>query len=488
MVQRLSPKEHSPYIPNSNPDRRLPVDSPPFSEIIQAKFPMIDKTDAVADLLTLRQSILRLAFSRPRKFGKSLVLDMAAEILAAGRLPEGVQPWYGYNPRPIGMFKGLKVYEKMLASDRLNTAHFVIKVSLDGGAGDGEGEGIVKQLSETAGESFGPAAGASVLETGTVRAALERLLRMVPRGVPVALLVDEYDSSVVKYAMANDLALATKSLDTLNNLLALTKNAPFSGQIQVCLVTGVSRVGFSGGFSWVNTFTDISDGELMSRVCGFTKDEIMSNFRPELLRLGANMAKNDDLSEEELIDTAMAGLTEYFNGYCFDGMTTCFAPHSVLAALDAGDLIGWKASRKDLLDTSLLNAPAEGLRKTLEKELDSAGGMAYEGLVRQLTVQGLHRLSVSGESGSTSDPALVPLLFQVGILAIDPRAQIGADGRVQLKIPNVVAREWFLWSVLDIKDVPKAAATEDSRKFFKNIVTEALKLAPTLAKLVVFLM
>ena len=131
MVQRLSPKEYTPYTPRTDADRALPVDSPAFSEIMQDKYPMVDKTDAVADLLTLKASILRLAFSRPRKFGKSLVLDMAAEILAAGRLPEGVQPWYGYNPQPIAMFRGLKVYEKMLASDRLNTAHFVIQVSLD---------------------------------------------------------------------------------------------------------------------------------------------------------------------------------------------------------------------------------------------------------------------------------------------------------------------------------------------------------------------
>ena len=285
--------------------------------------------------------------------------------------------------------------------------------------------------------------------------------------------------------MEDDLRSARKSLGILNQLLSLTKQSPYSGQIQVCLVTGVSRVGFAGGFSWVNTFTDISDGELMSRVCGFTKDEIMSNFRPELLRLGSNMSEADGLSDEQLADKAMAGLTTYFNGYCFDGHTTCFAPHSVLAALDAGDLIGWKASRKDLLDTSLLQAPTRGLCNSLEKELDSTGGMSYKGLIRQLSVEDLHRLSVSGESGSTSDPALVPLLFQVGILAIDPRAQIGADGRVQLKIPNAVAREWFLRSVLDIKDVPKEASADP--RLLREFLAAVLKHAPTLAKLAAFL-
>ena len=37
----------------------------------------------------------RAFFARPRKFGKSLTRDVAAQMLAAGALPPGVAPWAG---------------------------------------------------------------------------------------------------------------------------------------------------------------------------------------------------------------------------------------------------------------------------------------------------------------------------------------------------------------------------------------------------------
>jgi hypothetical protein len=99
----------------------------------------VDKTSALADLLAGGMCDHPYAFfARLYKFGKSLTLDVAAKILAAGALPEGVAPWPGYVPVDIdAVFGGLAVHERLRACDPtlrdlLQRAHFVIHLGLGG--------------------------------------------------------------------------------------------------------------------------------------------------------------------------------------------------------------------------------------------------------------------------------------------------------------------------------------------------------------------
>ena len=87
---------------------RIALDSADFPVLRARSDTFVDKTGAIADLLASMHRRRRVFFARPRKFGKSLMLSIAGEMLAAGALPAGVAPWPGYAPVDVGaLFGGL---------------------------------------------------------------------------------------------------------------------------------------------------------------------------------------------------------------------------------------------------------------------------------------------------------------------------------------------------------------------------------------------
>jgi hypothetical protein len=66
---------------------------PDFPLMREGGAALVDKTSAIADLLNRAApgDAHRLFFARPRKLGKSLMLSIAGEMLAAGALPPGMR-------------------------------------------------------------------------------------------------------------------------------------------------------------------------------------------------------------------------------------------------------------------------------------------------------------------------------------------------------------------------------------------------------------
>ena len=169
----------------------------------------------------------RVFFARPRKFGKSLTLSMAAELLAAGTLPEGVRPWGGFvGGDAAALFKGLEAERMLLPSGSLTKhgPHFVVRVDLPFvQSGSDLKSGIINMLADAAGASFGPAAKADVLRRVSPGDALLGLISAVPRGVPVALLVDAYDAAIIADVAKNDWAAARAGVEAICSLLLASK-------------------------------------------------------------------------------------------------------------------------------------------------------------------------------------------------------------------------------------------------------------------------
>jgi len=130
---------------------------------------------------------------------------VAATMLAAGELPAGVAPWPGYDPVDVdAAFGGLAVHARLRAGDPslrglLQRAHFVIKLGL-GGAQTGSRleRRIISLIAGVAGTAFGSALRTKVHAAVTPDDAVSMLVRAVPRDVPVALLVDEYDAAIIQ--------------------------------------------------------------------------------------------------------------------------------------------------------------------------------------------------------------------------------------------------------------------------------------------------
>ena len=187
-------------------------------------------------------------FARPRKFGKSLTLSIAAEMLAAGPLPRGVVPWPGYAPVDAqALFGGLQVHERLLRDDPslgtlLRRPHFVVKLSLGDAQTGAELHGAIKDgIAEVASFAFGEALGEKVEKRTTPSGALSVLVGAVPASVPVALLVDEYDAAIIQDVSEGDWASAKAGIKALRSLAMSTKSPHFGSRIERCLITGVAR-------------------------------------------------------------------------------------------------------------------------------------------------------------------------------------------------------------------------------------------------------
>jgi len=406
--------------------RTFSMDSMSFPTLRSRESAFVDKTGAIADLLSSMHTSSCVFFSRPRKFGKSLTLSIAAEMLAAGELPRSVQPWPGYAPVDTAqLFSGLQVHERVLRGDAslhglLQRPHFVVKLGLGGATSGTKLEAaIFDEIAGIAGTAFGESVKGEVRLQGTPMGALGALVNAVPSAVPVALLVDEYDAAIIQDVADGDWASAKAGIKALRSLVMSTKSPHFGSRIERCLVTGVARFAHTSLFSGANNFTDLTNDPLLSRVLGFSEAEIRVTFPTELERLAQGLGTD--------VNGAVQTLAHWFNGYCFDGSSTCFNPFPVLTALKAGRITG-----EELQGASnhlWLGVPPASL-------LDDLGSAQLTRVEACIDIADLEARVVHA----------APLLLQTGLLTLVPcepaaAAAAGLDSPLHVAPPNRFARD-----------------------------------------------
>ncbi len=157
----------------------------------------------------------------------------------------------------------------------------------------------------------------------------------------------------------------------------------------------MARFALTSLFAGANNFTDLTGDPLLSRVLGLSEAGIRATFPSELERLAQGQGTD--------VNGAVQNLAHWYNGYCFDGASTCFNPFPVLAALRDGCIT--------------------------QREMEASRGSNWLGLTRGELVQGLvAELQQGGEAvedAGRSDIVdlerkrvrAVPLLLQTGLLS-----------------------------------------------------------------------
>jgi hypothetical protein len=154
----------------------------------------------------------------------------------------------------------------------------------------------------------------------------------------------------------------------------------------------------------------MTDDPLLSRVLGFSEAEIRDAFPTELARLGDSLASD--------AEGAVAELTRWYNGYSFDGSTSCFNPYPVLVALLEGTIT--ERELDGASGTDWLSLTPGDVTVSLAQEL--AGGLLAD--VARVDIADLKARSVRA----------VPLLLQTGLLSL----VVGKPA--QCRAPNEYAR------------------------------------------------
>ncbi len=245
----------------------------------------VDKTDHVRRLVEGGQYYF---LSRPRRFGKTLLVDTLQELF------EGSEE----------LFRGLAVHGKWDWSAR----HPVVRLDFSGvgrfDGPDGVRETVEAQLEETemqAGLEPGPA-GAAVRFRRLIRTLHERT------GQRTVVLVDEYDKPILDALGDRELALANR--DFLRSLYGVIKTC--DRQLRFVFLTGVSKFSQAGLFSGLNNLNDITLAPEFSSICGCTDAELDAAFAPEL----------EGLDRDEI--------RRWYNGYNWRGPERVYNPFGLL--------------------------------------------------------------------------------------------------------------------------------------------------------------
>lgn len=367
--------------------RKLPIGIQSFEKLRTGGYLYVDKTELV---YRLAKAGIPCFLSRPRRFGKSLLLStLEAYFLGKKDLFKGLaierleQDWLVY---PV-MHLSLNA-EKYDSNERLAN---LLESQLEAW----EAEYGVTEINRSY----------SIRFMTVIRRAYEQT------GRRVVVLVDEYDKPMLR--SFDNPELQRDFRETLMAFYTVLKDA--DAYLQLVFITGVTKFAQMGIFSNLNQLQDISLHPAYTTLCGMTRAEIEAVFAPEL----QSLARGNGLTYEEAMDK----LGRQYDGYHFnyrnwEGM---FNPFSVLNTFSTGLFENaWFASGTPTFLAEMLRKTDFDLRDLDGIEVSSA--------------------SLSDDCADIHNP--VPMIYQSGYLTIkkyDPQF-----GLYTLGFPNEEVKYGFL--------------------------------------------
>ena len=270
---------------------KLPIGISNFAEIREEQaYYYVDKTPFLRKLIDFGKYYF---LSRPRRFGKSLLVDTLQEAFSANR----------------ELFKGLYL-EKHWDWD---TVYPVIMISFGGGVLqtredlDARIHELLRKNAHRLNVTFGNETISGRFEELIINAAEHH-------GQRVVILVDEYDKPLLDNIL--DAPRAIEMREGLKNLYSVIKDC--DAYIHFCFFTGVSKFSKVSLFSGLNNLTDLTLDKRYGAVCGYTEAELHHTFADRLAGL--------DLNE----------IRKWYDGYNFLAEHV-YNPYDILLYLDKGE-------------------------------------------------------------------------------------------------------------------------------------------------------
>ncbi len=273
---------------------KLPISIASFAEIRQGGYYYVDKTAFVQQLLEEDKYYF---ISRPRRFGKSLLLDTFRCLF------EGRQD----------LFHGLHIENHWDWSRRFP----VVSISFaDGPLRDAAAlDEKIREILQDNQQRLGV-----TVSHHSVSGQFAQLLQLAheKHGERVVVLIDEYDKPILDHI--SDSATAQAMRDGLKNLYSAIKRC--DADIRFVFMTGVSKFSKVNLFSGLNNLRDITLSPPWSALCGYTAADLETVFAPELAGLDREQIRR------------------WYNGYCWLG-TSVYNPYDLLLLLRERQFKSW---------------------------------------------------------------------------------------------------------------------------------------------------
>ncbi len=385
----------------SNSRKLLPIGIQDFRTIRNENYYYVDKTQLIHQLVRQGRHYF---LSRPRRFGKSLLLDTIRLLF------EGEEE----------LFKGLAIHNSWDWSDK----HPVLRISFGGRYNKPAEieEHILIQLQEVEN-----AAGVTPPDTalsGQVR--LRRLLRSLHQvsGHQVVVLVDEYDKPILDFL--DDPKLAKANRDYLSGFYGIIKDS--ANHVRFVLVTGVSMFSKVNLFSGLNNLDNLSLLPDYAAICGYTEADLDEVFAPEL----------EGLDRDEI--------RRWYNGYNWLGDERVYNPYDVL----------YLFKNRKFASYWFRTGTPTFLYKIMTQTGTPAAKLENGGI-------GENRLT----RFDVEDIELRSLMFQSGYLTIGEEDHVAGNNLYTLEFPNLEVQMNFNTGFLDHIGLDEVRATQDAQALLK---------------------
>jgi len=379
-----------------NNERLLPVGVQSFEILRTNNCIYVDKT---AYVYRLAHDVAQFFLSRPRRFGKSLLLSTLKSY------------WEGKKE----LFAGLEI-EKLEANNKNAWKQYPVFYFDLNGKNYSKKDALESLLSahlERWEKEYGI--------KDSIRGLEERFQNLLitankKTGLRCVVLVDEYDKPLLDLVDNPELQEYNKSV--FKGFFSNLKS--YSDYIQFVFITGVTKFHKVSIFSDMNQLNDISLNKDYSAICGITEDELREYFSENIKELSNKYG----ISESKCLDK----LKLLYDGYHFhQAGIGVYNPYSLLKAFDDMEFGSY------WFET--------GTPSFLVKQIRN---MDFD--LRKFTDHTIYANASLMKDYSADNPDPTPLLYQSGYLTIvdyDPE-----DCEYTLAFPNNEVKYGFLQSLM----------------------------------------
>ncbi|MDR1037913.1 MAG: AAA family ATPase [Deltaproteobacteria bacterium] len=409
-----------------------------FQQIRQGDYIYADKTEYIYNLL--KDDPTNFFFlSRPRRFGKTLLLNTIEELFQGDR----------------ELFRGLKIDNSGYKFER----HPVLNFDMSYAAVNTKDDLIdnIKEDLISFAEDFGV-----TIKSKLFSKMLQQLFKGISNkhGARAVILVDEYDAPLANHILEKDTAKEIRTV--LHDFYrGLKSNIRY---IRLAFVTGITRFAMTALDSGPNNFFDISLVPEFGGICGFTKSEMRTLFIERFEDALTALKENGKIPLSTDIDGLKLMIEDYYDGYNWLGKENVLNPYSLLRffSLNEFDTYWPLSGQPSHLSALVRKNPLDFILPKLE---------AYPAIITR--------------KAALSTLEAVPILFHSGYLTIDKPVIIEEieDDKVvkksgySFKIPNTEVRQDFEYNLFLYafdpsglyfgkfsKELPEALLKYDSKK------------------------
>ena len=377
-----------------NDGRLLPIGIQDFEKLIENHHIYVDKTEYIYQLV---HTNVPYFLSRPRRFGKSLLLSAMKAY------------WEGKKE----LFKGLKIEE--LERDNPDAWQEYPVFYLDFNKNNFKADNALEDVLDAHLAEWEAIYGDEYKDKALPIRFQQVIKKAVEStGKSAVVLVDEYDKPLLEGA---DAEMIEHNKAVFKGFFSTLKS--YDKYLKFVFVTGVTKFSKVSIFSDLNQLRDISLSADYAGICGITEAELKENFVPEIKEMAVSQATD----EKE----CLSRLEKMYDGYHFhQNAPGVYNPFSLLNALAEKEFgMYWFATGTPTFLIDKLKESGFDAKKITEGELYATANVLTD-----------YRYD---------NPNPVPLFYQTGYLTIK-----GYDRKYmsyRLDYPNDEVKYGFLDSL-----------------------------------------